>query len=168
MTLIKCISLTALLSGAGTAIADSTDNVSSRLQVHVRDKMTSIFNGELWIPLGFVSCFYIFIVLYLFVGPSLYVITSLWIDATCNRWGEAHRGVVQYLGEMSGVGSYKNIQPYGAGMGLFWSNIQMCTELLPWIASRDIDLLTWWRRDKSLSRLWLLSGGNFLCTSCEY
>ena len=38
MTLLKCISLTALLSGASTAAGDTTDNVSSRLQVHVRDE----------------------------------------------------------------------------------------------------------------------------------
>jgi hypothetical protein len=34
-TLLKCISAATLLSGVATA--DSADNVSSRLQVHVRD-----------------------------------------------------------------------------------------------------------------------------------
>ena len=37
MTLLKCISTAALLSGVATTKADSADNVSSRLQVHVRD-----------------------------------------------------------------------------------------------------------------------------------
>ena len=42
MTLLKCISLTALLSGASTAAGDTTDNVSSRLQVHVRDEKNGL------------------------------------------------------------------------------------------------------------------------------
>ena len=96
MTLIKCISLTALLSGAGTAVADSTDNVSSRLQVHVRDKNDLDFqlgNSEFHLDLylAFISLsFCIF-------SSAVYVCYySLWIDATCNRWGDVHRGVVQF------------------------------------------------------------------------
>ena len=43
-TLLKCISAATLLSGVATA--DSADNVSSRLQVHVRDNSCFVF-GEI-------------------------------------------------------------------------------------------------------------------------
>ena len=43
-TLLKCISAATLLSGVATA--DSADNVSSRLQVHVRDNFRFVF-GEI-------------------------------------------------------------------------------------------------------------------------
>ena len=118
MTLIKCISLTALLSGAGTAVADSTDNVSSRLQVHVRDKNYLDFqlgNSEFHLDLylAFISLsFCIF-------SSAVYVCYySLWIDATHNRLGEAHRGVAQVEGNER-CRIVQKLQPYGAGMGLF-------------------------------------------------
>ena len=63
MTLLKCISLTALLSGASTAAGDTTDNVSSRLQVHVRDEKIGLgFSGGRNL-LGFL---YLALYLYLF------------------------------------------------------------------------------------------------------
>jgi hypothetical protein len=57
MTLIKCISLTALLSGVATTTADSADNVSSRLQVHVRDNNDPSSPGQTTFLRGNESCF---------------------------------------------------------------------------------------------------------------
>ena len=85
MTLIKCISLTALLSGASTAAGDTTDNVSSRLQVHVRDEKIGLgFSTGGQNCLDFCILLYICIFLYLFVGPLLCVSISLWKNTTYN------------------------------------------------------------------------------------
>ena len=49
-TLLKCISAATLLSGVATA--DSADNVSSRLQVHVRDNFSVLCLEKLHVEKG--------------------------------------------------------------------------------------------------------------------
>ena len=104
---MKCISLTALLSGVGIASGDSTDNVSSRLQVHVRFKIDHSFHGgQIEIRFGFVSCFlYLLSFLYHFVGPlCLQLFHCGRIQYSSNR--EVHRWLIG-LWERSDVGSLK-------------------------------------------------------------
>ncbi len=98
MTLMKCISLTALLSGVGIASGDSTDNVSSRLQVHVRYKNASVVTGgkskfdlELYLALLYLCRFVSF------RWPSLFAIISLWRMRHCG-YREMHRSSGQFVG----------------------------------------------------------------------
>ena len=94
MTLIKCISLTALLSGVSTVTGDTTDNVSSRLQVHVRD------NKWLGVAENFLSnwIFVYLVCIICCIFPLGVFLCPLWCGWTWNRavWRDVQCGRVYF------------------------------------------------------------------------
>ena len=124
MTLLKCISLTALLSGASTAAGDTTDNVSSRLQVHVRDEKIGLGfqpgGKTAWI---FVSCFISVSFLYHFFGP---LCVSLF-----------HCGRMQHITEERSIGGWVNL--WGMSGGSVGSGIIILQPRREWGASDQIN-----------------------------
>ena len=170
MTLLKCISLTALLSGASTAAGDTTDNVSSRLQVHVRaEKIGLGFSTGGQIHLDFCILLYICIFFCInFVGP---LCVSLF-----------HCGRIQCINKKRSIGGWFNL--WGMSGGGVGSDIIILQPRREWGASDQINncaqnncnesmqlLLSigfWWQREESLPRVWSPIDGNFLCTSCDF